>query len=1725
MKRVAELAVGVFFILLLGFVTHQEEVMAASVGPISPDDLSPEISDNRFQSATGKILPSAEVDMSISDQNNGKLAIDEDYEVTSDGDYILIGTVQGQYIQGVPILNEKGQLNTVPNRDMGVILRVDKDTKKVLWARVVNDESGNYSPTYGSGLWQSSYKAITKNPASDNFYVGGEVVNYYGNSGGSTLIVKSINADGNFQISHKSFVNYNIPDSSDLTYSYFMDIEWEGSSLTMAFSSRYAPAGKQFTRYKLDPSSFSLQSYEYNPLDDAFWSKYQRTDIAHVANKGEMVYLGNASGTAQMRMSFQYGNNQYTELSLFDAVPEVKQESSPYIFLEQGEGDTIYAVLATSSKWYIALVDASTETVIAKKEMAMDSSTSLTSVTYSAGKGLLLGGSTQGKEDIFNHVNLTANNGYYLSLDSNLNLSDVQVLVTAQDTTLQTILSAEGDQVEGFFKYEGQNNDGYIQNVTYPSSYTVNPKGGMLYTQFEMQPAPVLDTGNPIMAFYTGERVSNVDEMAGVSAWVDSDGEQQDITSNIIKNEFDLFAVGVEQQLYQVESLPDSGNITTGSRNIQFIHKMKAPSFTSDYLATNPSFNVGDTVDQSDIWAFSGLDSANSIDYVVTAVTNDTVTLHATIHRTEGTRSATPLETDITVPKTNAADSTAIIDVTSAVVASGKYQSLQEVRDEGHFHIFAYDEATGAAISPDYVTIEEDPADPLKLNVPGVYNLIAKLDPASGYVASEIQLQLAVVDTAPPEVTNIDLAAYNPTSATVSAMDDVNGDGIYKMDWQIKDQNDLVVLSGEQASAGTQIVQTEIPLDVSTLADGAYKFEVTAADRIGHQSASEAKSFTIDRTAPVITTNKTTITYEAYSEKSAAEFLTDIAATTDDGSPVTSDFDQVVDMQAVGSYTVTLNAQDEAGNLAMPVEITVVVKDTVPPTVTMDSAITYNQNANRTESEFLTDIHAEASEPARFTTTFDSAVNFSVPGVYTVQVVAEDISGNQSPAQNVTVTILDTVGPVITADPAIIYEKGTTKNEADFLTDIHATTDDGSPITSDFGTAADLTKPGTYEVTLNAKDTEGNEADPVIVEVTVKDTIAPVISADDAITYEKGTEKTEAEFLADISAKTDDGSAITTNFDPNVLRQVGEYTVTLNAIDESGNYAEPKTVTITVEDTTAPVISVDKTTITYERGTTKEPLAFLVDIGARTDDGSLVVSDFAKQVDMNTAGSYTVTLEAVDLHGNKAVPVQITVVVEDTEKPVITADSTITYNMGTARTEAEFLQDIHAATNDGSPITTDYDPAILKTEGTYTVTLQAMDASGNQAEPFKVTVSVVDRDAPIINADDAITYERGTKKTESEFLADVHATTDDGSAITTDFDPTDLETAGTYTVTLRSQDQDGNQAEPVTVKMTVQDTVPPVITAETSITYERGSQKTEAGFLQDIQAKTDDGSPVTSDFATVDLSKTGVYQVTLNAEDASGNKAQPLLVTVLVEDTVAPVITTDKTTLTVERGTDMSEADLLKAIGATTDDGSAITTDFDPAMLDTAGTYTIHLHAVDASGNQAETVSITLVVQDTVPPVIQADKTITYTEGDSRTVSEFLQDIHATTDDGSKVTTDFDPAILKKPGTYTVHLTAKDASGNVAQTFDVTVIVKEKAAPPDNGGNGVPPADSGGSSGGTDASGTSKANPIQVTSGGDSSETANNQKLPASGDQSSAGQLIAGLLLVGTAVALRKYWK
>lgn len=159
----------------------------------------------------------------------------------------------------------------------------------------------------------------------------------------------------------------------------------------------------------------------------------------------------------------------------------------------------------------------------------------------------------------------------------------------------------------------------------------------------------------------------------------------------------------------------------------------------------------------------------------------------------------------------------------------------------------------------------------------------------------------------------------------------------------------------------------------------------------------------------------------------------------------------------------------------------------------------------------------------------------------------------------------------ITNDAAISYTEGNTITEAQFLTDVHAETDDGTPVTSDFDSVVDFNTPGVYTVTLNAENSAGLKATPKTVTVTIL--AKPVITADKNITYTTGDSKTAEQFLKDISASTNDGSTVTSDFESVVdLNKAGTYEVTLRAVSADGIEADPVKVLVTIENGSEPPI-------------------------------------------------------------------------------------------------------------------------------------------------------------------------------------------------------------------------------------------------------------------------------------------------------------------------------------------------------------------------------------------------------------------------------------------------------------------------------------------------------------------------------------------------------------------------
>ncbi|HAA4236278.1 TPA_asm: cell wall anchor protein [Listeria monocytogenes] len=274
-------------------------------------------------------------------------------------------------------------------------------------------------------------------------------------------------------------------------------------------------------------------------------------------------------------------------------------------------------------------------------------------------------------------------------------------------------------------------------------------------------------------------------------------------------------------------------------------------------------------------------------------------------------------------------------------------------------------------------------------------------------------------------------------------------------------------------------------------------------------------------------------------------------------------------------------------------------------------------------------------------------------------------------------------------------------------------------------------------------------------------------------------------------------------------------------------------VTQPIKASKVPVISADAE-MNYPKNETVSEAAFFKDISASVTDDATLTSDFESVVDFAKAGTYEVTLNAVNEDGVKAASVTVLVHIAKSPAPVITADKEITYTKNAEVSITEYLAAIHAKTNDGSPIESDFATAVnWGTAGDYTVTLRSTNEDGVEAIPVEVTVHIAKSPAPVITADKEFTYAKNAEVSITEFLAAIHAKTSDGSPIESDFATAVIwSTAGDYTVTLKSTNEDGVEAIPVEVKVHIVEPLAPTIS---NVTFDvddvQTTESLEAGEL------------------------------------------------------------------------------------------------------------------------------------------------------------------------------------------------------------------------------------------------------------------------------------------------------
>ncbi|OIP99313.1 MAG: hypothetical protein AUK35_08450 [Zetaproteobacteria bacterium CG2_30_46_52] len=847
--------------------------------------------------------------------------------------------------------------------------------------------------------------------------------------------------------------------------------------------------------------------------------------------------------------------------------------------------------------------------------------------------------------------------------------------------------------------------------------------------------------------------------------------------------------------------------------------------------------------------------------------------------------------------------------------------------------------------------------------------------------------------------------------------------------------------------------------------------------RIYNKALSQAEVFAfgaLDIQAPVMTLNGASAITIAH----GGSFV-------DPGVTVTDNLDtgllakasNTVNVNAVGTYTVTYTVSDSEGNAATPITRTVHVTDQTPPTVTLNGA---NPDVWYLHTDYVDsgvtasdNVSGSSPRPPIYLNKIGT-VDVTTPGEYTITYTLTDSAGNSTVISR-TVIVADT------------DSDGVPDGFDAFPNDVAASVDydmDGLPDAWNTGkTAADSTtglvldlrpgNPAMQNSLLAHFSLDGNLNDS-------KENSITAINYGGVATSDRMGNTNGAMSFPSLAYATIDQVPTTKDFTVSVWAKSPQSTWNASRniiLDNSGYgfgiYAQQGTTSLTanIYDVYAPT-AIGQVTMT-DIYSSWHHFAITYDSYSNTGrmftDGVEVMSNNAMTLPDRPAafnmyvylggwdGALDVDIDDLRFY-NKALTQSeiISFGVIDSTAPVMTLNG----NNPMTIAHGSIFTDPGVTITDIDPLVATVTGTVdIYTVGTYTLTYSVTDTSGNIAAPVTRTVHVTDQTAPVIslNGSSSITLVQGdnfldlgtsvTDNVDVGLTSTVTYQADTGLG----FMPAssvDVNVPGVYTITDTVSDAAGNAATPVTRTVTVvADLQVPVININGAnpLTVPQGV------------AFADPGTTVVDNSATVlyatgsntlDVNTVGTYTITYTVSDRAGNAATPVTRTVHVTDQTAPVITLNgQATMNVPKGVVFTDPGVL--ITENVDTG-LVATVTGSVNINAVGTYTITYDVSDSAGNVATTVTRTVhVVFDQTPPVIQLN-----TVSGQITVSVPLGGSFS--DPGSTVTDNVDTGLVatvtgtvdvNTPGVYVLYYDVTDRSGNKAAQVRRHVLVDRGTNP------------------------------------------------------------------------------
>ena len=925
-----------------------------------------------------------------------------------------------------------------------------------------------------------------------------------------------------------------------------------------------------------------------------------------------------------------------------------------------------------------------------------------------------------------------------------------------------------------------------------------------------------------------------------------------------------------------------------------------------------------------------------------------------------------------------------------------------------------------------------------------------------GYVAANVQYQVSDANTPAPDLV-VSASAVGPQAVTFTYSQDPTG--------ILRAINVTPVFPFVQGIVTVTLTLTDVGVPMPNLSS-------TAVFTVNFQ----------DITPPVITSSPL-VDKDEEIDSSVCNFIipdyTSLLSATDYCGGVTISQSPAIGTIISGhntTQTITLTATDDYTN-SVSQSFVITLKDVTDPTISIP--------ADKDENVSALDCSFTIPDYTGLVTTFDAcgvitvtqspAISTVIFGHNTTQVItltADDGFGHTA-SSSFTVTLKDITSPTITS--VLDFNENLSALSCDFAipnyTGLVSTSDACGTVTVSQSPTVGTVISGhntTQLVTLTADDGNGNTNDTTFT-ITLKDVTNPTISsvADFDVAINLGDCDFSLPDYTGLVTTTDACGTVTVTQSPSIGTVLSNHNttqlITLTADDGNG-FTANTSFTITLKDTTAPIITtngdfiVDNdpgqcgAAVTVSATATDNCTSPITPTGVRSDALALNAQ--------YPIGTTTITWTAVDGSGNTETTTQ-TVTVNDVEDPSLTSvfgfGNTIVRNNDPGEcfyTTANLIPSFEAPTaTDNCPslaLTVTVSPTtVAVSQGPdhlpATITWTVTDSNGNTATQTQQLL-VQDLELPIMRTKNITkSFDANGQITILPSDIDDGSTDNSGNACFTKYVVPNIlycGDKGDNSVILTGTDQWGNQHYKEATVTAVDDTDPTII-APASITLNTNTACTWVGSLR-LPVTADNCSvvSVTNDAPLSGL-PLGDTTVTWTVTDASGNTATATQ-TVTVTDTEKPIAIA-KLGFVVDLDVDGLASIIANDIdNNSTDNCSIDTITISPSSFDcdNVGANVVTLTVTDESGNSSSTTTIVTVQDVTAPSVDTQSYTATLSSTGTVTITDVDVIDSATDNCGIKSRTvspnTFSCANL---GTNTVTVTVTDNNNNVTtETATVTVV-------------------------------------------------------------------------------------